>query len=113
MKEIQGSLPEGTETMANVVHTHTQLLLGINGTNLETLPPNVTNDKQNLAVQWGKNLAYNQPPPAAPESQSNHTHVFRSWIQTQLRDLGLTRFNFNWGSSWKHPFNKLMNLLFY
>ena len=56
MKEIQGSLPEGTETMANVVHTHTQLLLVINGTNLKTLPTNVTNDKRNLAVQQGKNI---------------------------------------------------------
>ena len=57
MKEIQGSLPEGTETMENVFHTHTRLLLGINGTNLKTLPPDVTDDKHNLAVQRGKNLA--------------------------------------------------------
>ncbi|PLW26024.1 hypothetical protein PCASD_26368 [Puccinia coronata f. sp. avenae] len=113
MKEICGSLPNGTETMTNIVHTHTQLLLGLNGADLASLPPDITNEERNLAVQRGKNLAYDQPPPTAPESQSNHTHAFRSWIQTQLRDLGLTRFNFDWGSSWKHPCNKLMDLLFY
>ena len=53
MKEIQGSLPNGTDTMKNIFHTHTQLILGLVGADLKTLPSDVTPEEHNLAAQRG------------------------------------------------------------
>ncbi|KAI7943984.1 hypothetical protein MJO28_011512 [Puccinia striiformis f. sp. tritici] len=70
-----------------------------------------TTEERELAVQRGKNISFDQPPNTAPASKSNHTHAFKSWICTQLGSLGLTRFTFDWDSTWKHPYNQLMDLL--
>ena len=113
MRELWSSLPEGSDSMKNIVHKHTQLLLGINGSDWKNLPSEVTVQERDLAVQRGKNLGFDQSPPTAPPSQSIHSYAYKSWLETQLRDLGLTRFKFDWGSSWKHPFNQLMDIIFY
>ncbi|KAA1071200.1 hypothetical protein PGTUg99_015088 [Puccinia graminis f. sp. tritici] len=113
MKELQGALPDGSDAMKNIVHRHARLLLGVIGTDLKTLPASPTNEERDIAVQRGKSESYNQPNPTAPPSQQSHTQAYKSWIQTQIRTLGLTRFTFDWESSWKHPFNQLMDLLFY
>ncbi|OAV87526.1 hypothetical protein PTTG_29403 [Puccinia triticina 1-1 BBBD Race 1] len=113
MKDLRGTLPEGSEPLKNIVHQHTRLLLGVTGTDLKTLPLQPNAEERDLAVQRGKNLGFDQPRPTAPASTSNHTQAYKSWLQTQLRDLGLTRFTFDWESSWKHPFNQLMDVVFY
>jgi hypothetical protein len=97
MKELRGTLPEGSEPLKTIVHKHTRLLLGVEGTDLKTLPlqPNV--DEQDLAVQrekkpWiqstpsNRTSQFKQSYPCLQELASNS--VTRSWSDTIHVRLG-------------------------
>lgn len=113
LKELHGILPAGSEPLKNIVHQHARLLLGMRGTDLRSLPLPPTNDERDLAVQRGRSKAFDLDTPASNPDQNHQTHAFKTWIQTPIRSLGLTRFTFDWKSHWKHPFNELMDWLFW
>ena len=113
MKELNGQIPEGAEPMRHIIHQHTRSLLQVVGTDVKTLPDGPTISERMIAVTRGKNIAFTQPLATGEASRNKNSRPYMSWIQTQLRDLGLTRFTLDWESTWKHPYNQLMDLLFY
>ncbi|MBW0505486.1 hypothetical protein O181_045201, partial [Austropuccinia psidii MF-1] len=38
---------------------------------------------------------------------------FQSYCKNELHKLGLKQFTWDWESSWQHPFNELMSMVFY
>ncbi|MBW0545976.1 hypothetical protein O181_085691 [Austropuccinia psidii MF-1] len=45
--------------------------------------------------------------------KSVQSQGFQSYCKNELHKLGLKRFTWDWESSWQHPFNELMSMVFY
>ncbi|MBW0562026.1 hypothetical protein O181_101741 [Austropuccinia psidii MF-1] len=86
--------------MRSAVHAHCLFLLKVRNKDFSSLPaPPSTADVPKDG--------FNKP------STQVQSQGFQSYCKNELHKLGLKRFTWDLESSWQHPFNKLMSMVFY
>lgn len=111
--ELNGQLPDGIGPMRTVVHTHCRFLLQIQEKNLATMPGPPSPQERQTVVTVSKHPGFDEDPPNIAASKHLHSKAYQGYVSTQLRKLCLSRFLWDWESSWTHPFNEVMSLIFY
>ncbi|MBW0504688.1 hypothetical protein O181_044403 [Austropuccinia psidii MF-1] len=79
----------------------------------EKLPAPSTPEERKVAVEVSHHLGYLTAETFNDPSKGIQSQAFCSYCQNELHKLGLQRFTWDWKSSWHHPFNELMTILFY
>ncbi|MBW0463573.1 hypothetical protein O181_003288 [Austropuccinia psidii MF-1] len=110
---MKGVTPDGSNLMRTIVQIHCCEILKMVSRDITTLPDPPTDAEKQLALIYGKSIAFNPDQSTATASQNIQSKAFQSYFNTQVQSLGLTHFTFDWCSGWKHPNNKLMATLFY
>ncbi|MBW0561887.1 hypothetical protein O181_101602 [Austropuccinia psidii MF-1] len=112
-KWLKAELPENFHEMNSAVHSHCLFLLKVRDKDFSSLPAPPSTEECESSIQVAGHLGY------VPENVFNNpsTQVqsqrFQSYCKKELHKLGLKQFTWDWESSWQHPFNKLMSMVFY
>ncbi|MBW0540694.1 hypothetical protein O181_080409 [Austropuccinia psidii MF-1] len=112
-KLLKAELPENVHGMTSVVHAHCLFLIKVRDKDFSSLPAPASTEEPEIAIKVAGHLGY------VPEDVLNEplTQVqsqgFQRYCKNELHKLGLKQFTWDWESSWKHPFNELMSMVFY
>ncbi|CAH7687768.1 hypothetical protein PPACK8108_LOCUS22604 [Phakopsora pachyrhizi] len=87
-----------------VVQVHCQFLLGVQDRDLATISPPPTT--QEVHAEFVPDRFETGP------SVSRQTKAYKSFVKLKILKLGLHQFSWDWDSSWTHPFNELMSIIF-
>ncbi|MBW0538567.1 hypothetical protein O181_078282 [Austropuccinia psidii MF-1] len=110
---LKVELTENVHAMRSAVHAHCLFLLKVRNKDFSSLPPPPRTEEREIAIQVAGHLRYVPKDVSNEPSPQVQSQGFRSYRENELHKLGLKQFTCDWESSWKHPFNKLMYMLFY
>ncbi|MBW0563994.1 hypothetical protein O181_103709 [Austropuccinia psidii MF-1] len=109
-KWLKAELPENIHEMRSAVHAHCLFLLKIRDNDFSSLPAPPKTEEHEIAIKVAGHLRY------VPKDVLNEpvTQVqFQGFCKNELHKLILKQFTCAWESSWQHPFNELMSMMFY
>ncbi|MBW0491355.1 hypothetical protein O181_031070 [Austropuccinia psidii MF-1] len=112
-KWLKAKLPENVHGMRSAVHAHCLFLLKVRDNNFSSLPAPPSTEEREIAIQVAGNIAYLPKDVFNEPSTQVQSQGFQSYIKNELPKVGLKRFTWDWQSSWKNPFKKLMYMVFY
>ncbi|CAH7683978.1 hypothetical protein PPACK8108_LOCUS17851, partial [Phakopsora pachyrhizi] len=113
LKKINGELPENVGGMRTVVQVHCGFLLGIQDRNLAIIPPTPSAEEREIAIEQAGHAGFVPEGFDTGPSVSRQTKAYKSFVKSKLLKLGLHWFLWDWDSSWTHPSNELMSIIFY
>ncbi|MBW0552013.1 hypothetical protein O181_091728, partial [Austropuccinia psidii MF-1] len=99
--------------MGTIVQIHCPEILNMVARDITTLPDPPTDSERQLALIRGKSIAFDPDQLTATASWNIQRKAFKSYVNTQVKSLGLTHFTFDWCSRWKHLYKELMATFFY
>ena len=70
-------------------------------------------EERDIAILVAGHLEYVPRDVFNEPSTQVQSQGFQSYCENELHKLGLKRFTWDWESSWQHPFNELMSMVFY
>ncbi|CAH7678496.1 hypothetical protein PPACK8108_LOCUS13023 [Phakopsora pachyrhizi] len=106
LKQINGELPENVTGMRTVVQVHCHR-------DLTTIPQPPTAEEREIVVAQAGHAGFVPDGFDTGPSISRQSKAYKSFVKSKLLKLGLERFSWDWDSSWTHPFNELMSIIFY
>ncbi|MBW0577060.1 hypothetical protein O181_116775 [Austropuccinia psidii MF-1] len=112
-KWLKAELPENVHGMRSAVHAHCLFLLKVRDKDFSSLPAPPSTEEREIAIQVAGHLGYVPEDVFNEPSTQVQSQGFQSYCENELHKLGLKRFTWDWESSWQHPFNKLMSMVFY
>ncbi|KAI8449007.1 hypothetical protein BY996DRAFT_7528514 [Phakopsora pachyrhizi] len=113
LKKINGELPNNVGGMRTVVQVHCRFLLGIQDRDLATILPPPSAEEREIAIAQAGHAGFVPDGFDTGPSVSRQTKAYKSFVKSKLLKLGLHWFSWDWDSSWTHPFNELMSIIFY
>ncbi|KAI8454219.1 hypothetical protein BY996DRAFT_7108793, partial [Phakopsora pachyrhizi] len=93
-----------SKNQRTVVQVHCWVLLGIQDRDLPTIPQPPSAEEREIAIAQAGHVG------VVPEGFDTGPSSF---VKSKLLKLGLHQFSWDWDSSWNHPFNELMSIIFY
>ncbi|MBW0585713.1 hypothetical protein O181_125428, partial [Austropuccinia psidii MF-1] len=112
-KMVRAELPENVHGMISAVHAHCLFLLKVRDNDFSSLPAPPSTEENKIAIQVAGHLGYVPKDVFNEPSTQVQSQGFQSYCKNELHKLGLKRFTWVWESSWQHPFNELMSMVFY
>ncbi|MBW0570289.1 hypothetical protein O181_110004 [Austropuccinia psidii MF-1] len=112
-KWLKAELPENVHGMRSAVHAHCLFLLKVRDKDFSSLPAPPSTEEREIAIQVAGHLGYVPEDVFNEPSTQVQSQGFQSYCENELHKLGLKRFTWDWESSWQHPFNELMSMVFY
>ncbi|MBW0518039.1 hypothetical protein O181_057754 [Austropuccinia psidii MF-1] len=112
-KWLKGELPEKVHRMRSAVHAHCLFLLKVRDKDFSALPAPPSTEEREIAIQVASHLRYVPKDVFNEPSTQVQSQGFQSYLKNELHKLGLKKFTWDWESSWKNPFNKLISMVFY
>ncbi|MBW0526713.1 hypothetical protein O181_066428 [Austropuccinia psidii MF-1] len=112
-KWLQAELPENVLGMRSAVHAHCLFLLKERDKAFYSLPAPPRTEEREIAIQVACDLGYVPKDVFNETSTQVQSQGFQSYCKNEPHKLGLKQFTWDWESSWQHPFNKLMSMVFY
>ncbi|MBW0554435.1 hypothetical protein O181_094150 [Austropuccinia psidii MF-1] len=112
-KWLKVELPENVHGMRSAVHAHCLFLLKVRDKDTSSLPAPPSTEEHEIAIQLDGHLGYVPKDVFNEPSTQVQSQGFQSYCKNELHKLGLKRLTWDWESSWKHPFNELMSMVFY
>ncbi|MBW0590533.1 hypothetical protein O181_130248 [Austropuccinia psidii MF-1] len=112
-KWLKAELPENVHGMRSEVHAHCLFLLKVRDKDFSSLPAPPSTEEREIAIQVAGHLGYVPKDVFNEPSTQVQSQGFQSYCENELHKLGLKRFTWDWESSWQHPFNELMSMVFY
>ncbi|MBW0483376.1 hypothetical protein O181_023091 [Austropuccinia psidii MF-1] len=111
-KWLKAELPENVYGMRSAAHAHFLFLLKVRDKNFSSLPAPPSTEKCETAIKVAGHLGYVLEDVFNEPSTQVQSQCFQSYCQNELHKLRLKQFNWDWDSSWKHPFKELMSMVF-
>ncbi|MBW0580909.1 hypothetical protein O181_120624 [Austropuccinia psidii MF-1] len=99
--------------MRSAVHAHCLFLLKVRDKDFSSLPEPPSTEEHEIAIQVADHLGYVPKDVFNAPTTQVKSQGFQSYCKNELPKLGLKQFTWDWDSSWQHPFNKLMSMVFY
>ncbi|MBW0486500.1 hypothetical protein O181_026215 [Austropuccinia psidii MF-1] len=99
--------------MKSAVHAHFLLILKVRDKDFCSLPAPPSTEEHEIAIKVAGHLGYVPKDVFNEPSTQVQSQGFQSYCKSELHKLELKRFTWDWESSWQHPFNKLMSMVFY
>ncbi|MBW0545117.1 hypothetical protein O181_084832 [Austropuccinia psidii MF-1] len=112
-KWLKAELPENFHGMRSAVHAHFPFLLKVSYKDFSSLPAPPSTEEREISIQVAGHLRYVPKDVFNKPSTQVQSQGFQSYCENELHKLGLKQFNWDWESSWQHPFNELMFMVFY
>ncbi|MBW0591158.1 hypothetical protein O181_130873, partial [Austropuccinia psidii MF-1] len=112
-KWLKAELPENVHGLRSAVHAHFLFLLKVRDKDFSSLPAPPSTEEREIAIQVAGHLGYVPKDVFNEPSTQVQSQGFQSYCKNELHKLGLKRFTWDWESSWQHPFNELMSMVFY
>ncbi|MBW0578908.1 hypothetical protein O181_118623 [Austropuccinia psidii MF-1] len=112
-KWLKAELPENVHGMRSAVHAHCLFLLKVRDKDFSSLPAPPSTEEREIAIQVAGHLGYVPEDVFNEPSTQVQSQGFQSYCKNELHKLGLKQFTWDWESSWQHPFNDLMSMVFY
>ncbi|MBW0466215.1 hypothetical protein O181_005930 [Austropuccinia psidii MF-1] len=112
-KWLKAELPENVHGMRSAVHAHCLFLLKVRDKNFSSLPAPPSTEECEIAIQVADHLGYVPKDVFNEPSTQVQSQGFQSYCKNELHKLGMKQFTWDWESSWQHPFNELMSMVFY
>ncbi|MBW0549279.1 hypothetical protein O181_088994 [Austropuccinia psidii MF-1] len=110
---LKAELPENVHGMRSAVHAHCLFLLKVRYKDFSSLPALPSIEEHEIAIQVAVYLGYVPEDVFNEPSKQVQSQGFQSYCKNELHKLGLKQFTWDWESSWKHPLNELMSMVFY
>ncbi|MBW0542196.1 hypothetical protein O181_081911 [Austropuccinia psidii MF-1] len=111
-KWLKAELPENVHEMRSAVHDHCLFLLKVRDKDFSSLPTPPSTEECEIAIQVAGNLGYVPKDVFNEPSTQVQSQGFQIYFKNELHKLGLKQFTWDWESSWKHPFRKLISMVF-
>ncbi|MBW0578587.1 hypothetical protein O181_118302 [Austropuccinia psidii MF-1] len=99
--------------MRSEVQAHCLFLLKVRDKDFSLLPAPPRTEEHEIAIQVAGLLGYVPKDVFNETSTQVQSQGSQSYCKNELHKLGLKRFTWDWESSWQHPFNELMSMVFY
>ncbi|MBW0549754.1 hypothetical protein O181_089469 [Austropuccinia psidii MF-1] len=112
-KWLKAELPGNVHGMRSAVHAHFLFLLKVRDNYFSSLPAPPSREEREIAIQVAGHLKYVPKDVFNEPSTQVQSQGFLSYCKNELHKLGLKQFTWDWESSWQHPFNELMSMVFY
>ncbi|MBW0544867.1 hypothetical protein O181_084582 [Austropuccinia psidii MF-1] len=112
-KCLKAELPENFHGMRSAVHAHCLFLLKVRDKDFSALPAPPSTEEREIAIHVAGHLRYVPEDVFNEPSTQVQSQGFQSYCKNELHKLGLKRFTWHWETSWQHPFNELMSMVFY
>ncbi|MBW0583078.1 hypothetical protein O181_122793 [Austropuccinia psidii MF-1] len=112
-KWLKAELPENVYGMRSAVHAPCLFLLKVRDKDFSSLPAKPSTEEREIAIQVAGHLRYFPKDVFNEPSTQVHSQGFQSYFKNELHKLGLKQFTWDWESSWKNRFNKLISMVFY
>ncbi|MBW0568811.1 hypothetical protein O181_108526 [Austropuccinia psidii MF-1] len=112
-KLLKAEIPENVHGIRSAVHAHYLFLLKVRDKDFSSLPAPPSTEEHEIAIQVAGHLGYVPEDVFNEPSTQVQSQGFQSYCENELHRLGLKQFPWDWESSWQHPFNKLMFMVFY
>ncbi|MBW0555182.1 hypothetical protein O181_094897 [Austropuccinia psidii MF-1] len=112
-KWLRAELPENVHGMRSEVHAHCLFLLKVRDKDFTSPPAPPSTEEFEIAIQVADHLGYVPKDVFNYPSTQVQSQGFQSYCKNELHKLGLKQFAWDWESSWQHPFNQLMSMVFY
>ncbi|MBW0556339.1 hypothetical protein O181_096054 [Austropuccinia psidii MF-1] len=110
---LKAELPETFHGMRSAVHAHCLFLLKVRHNDFSLLPKPPRTEEPEILIQVAGHLAYVPKNVFDEPSTQVQSQGFQSYCENELHKLGLKQFTWDLESFWKHPFNKLICMVFY
>ncbi|MBW0556824.1 hypothetical protein O181_096539 [Austropuccinia psidii MF-1] len=110
---LKAELRENVHGMRSAVHAHCLFLLKVRDNDFFSLPAPPSTEEREIAIQVAGHLGYVPEDVFNEASTQVQSQGFQSYCKNDLHKLGLKQFTWDWESSWQHPLNELMSLVFY
>ncbi|MBW0537031.1 hypothetical protein O181_076746, partial [Austropuccinia psidii MF-1] len=112
-KWLKAELPQNVHLMRSAVHAHCLFLLKVRDKDSSSLPEPPRTEEHESSIHVAGHLVYVPKDVFNEPSTQVQSQGFQSYCKNELHKLGLKQFTWDWESSWQHPFNKLMYMVFY
>ncbi|MBW0540381.1 hypothetical protein O181_080096 [Austropuccinia psidii MF-1] len=112
-KWLKAELPENVHGMRSAVHAHCLFLLKVRDKNFYSLLAPPSTEEREIAIKVAGHLGYVPKDVSNEPSTQVQSQGFQSYCKNELHKLGLKIITWDWESSWQHPFNELMSMVFY
>ncbi|MBW0578640.1 hypothetical protein O181_118355 [Austropuccinia psidii MF-1] len=112
-KWMRAELLENVYGMRSAVHAHCRFLLKVRDKAFSSLPAPPSTEEREIAIQVAGHLRYVPKDFFNEPSTQVQSQGFQSYCKNELHKLGLKQFPWHWESSWQHPFNELISMVFY
>ncbi|MBW0568173.1 hypothetical protein O181_107888 [Austropuccinia psidii MF-1] len=112
-KWLKAELPENVHGMRSEIHAHCLFLLKIRDKDFSSLPAPPITEQREIEIQVAGHLRYVPKDVFNEPSTQVQSQGFQSYCKNELHKLGLKQFTWDWESSWQHPLNGLMSMVFY
>ncbi|MBW0592178.1 hypothetical protein O181_131893, partial [Austropuccinia psidii MF-1] len=112
-KWLKAELPKNFLGMGSEVHAHCLFLLKVRDKDFPSLPEPPSTEESKISIQVAGHLGYVPKDVFNEPSTQVQSQGFQSYCENELHKLGLKQFTLDWESSWQHPFNELMSMVFY
>ncbi|MBW0474099.1 hypothetical protein O181_013814 [Austropuccinia psidii MF-1] len=112
-KLLKAELPENIHGMRSAVHSHFLFLLKVRDKDFSSLPEPPSTEECEIAIQVAGYLGYIPKDVLNDSSTQVQSQGFQSYCKNELHKLGLKKFTWDWESSWQHPSNEFMSIVFY
>ncbi|MBW0560195.1 hypothetical protein O181_099910 [Austropuccinia psidii MF-1] len=110
---LKEEIPENFHGMRSAVHSHCLLLLKVRDKDFSLLPEPPSTEECENEIQVAGHLGYVPKDVFNEPSTQVQSQGFQSYRKNELHKLGLKQLTWDWESSWQHPFNELMSMVFY
>ncbi|MBW0591317.1 hypothetical protein O181_131032 [Austropuccinia psidii MF-1] len=110
---LKEKLPENVHGMKSALHAHCVFLLKVRDKDFSSIPAPPSTEEREIAIQVACHLRYVPKDVFNEPSIQVQSQGFQSYCENELHKLGLQQFIWDWESSWQHPFNELMSMVFY
>ncbi|MBW0475051.1 hypothetical protein O181_014766 [Austropuccinia psidii MF-1] len=110
---LKAELPENVHGTRSAVHAHCLFLLKVRDKDFPSLPAPPSTEEYEIVIQVAGHPRYVPKDVFNEPSTQVQSQGFQSYFKNELHKLGLKQFTWDWESSWRHPFNKLISMVFY
>ncbi|MBW0511720.1 hypothetical protein O181_051435 [Austropuccinia psidii MF-1] len=110
---LKVEIPENVNGMRSAVHANLLFLLKVRDKDFSSLPAPPSTEECEIPLQVAGHLGYAPKDVFNEPSTQVQSQGFQSYCKNEFHKLELKHFTWDWESSWKYPFNKLMYMVFY
>ncbi|MBW0555781.1 hypothetical protein O181_095496 [Austropuccinia psidii MF-1] len=111
-KWLKTELPENFHGMRSAVHAHCLFLCKVRDKDFSSLPAPPSTEECEISIQLAYHLRYVPEDVCNEPSTQVQSQGFQRYCKNELHKLGIKQFTWDWESSWQHPFNELMSMVF-